>query len=78
MPIPVAADWLVCIDAGCFGLLHVSAVIDLINHAIAGLFELAQEQLFVGFLVLLSHGSGAAAEDDVVFDIGLCGVGRSQ
>ena len=78
MTIPVAANWLVGIDAGSFGLLDVLAVVDLINNAVTGLVELAQEQLFVGFLVLLSHGSGATAEDDVVFDIGLCGVRRSQ
>ena len=78
LTIPVAANWLVGIDAGSFGLLDVLAVVDLINNAVTGLVELAQEQLFVGFPVLLSHGSGAAAEDNVVFDIGLCRVRRSQ
>ena len=41
MSIPVAAGWLVCIDAGSLGLLDILTIINLLNDAIASLVELA-------------------------------------
>ena len=41
MSIPVAADWLVCIDAGSLGLLDILTIINLLNYAIASFVELA-------------------------------------
>ncbi|WP_255359962.1 hypothetical protein [Synechococcus sp. MIT S9504] len=41
--ISVAADWLICIDAGSFGLLDILTIIDLLNYATAGFVELTQE-----------------------------------
>ena len=49
-----------------FGLLHAFVVFHLLHDAIAGGIQMAQEQLFVSFLVFLSHGRGAFAENDVV------------
>ena len=49
-----------------FGLLNAFFVFHLLHDAIAGGIQMTQEQLFPSFLVFLSHGRGALAENDVV------------
>ncbi|WP_256359626.1 hypothetical protein [Synechococcus sp. UW179A] len=43
MSLPVSADWLICINAGGFGLFDILTVFDLLNHTVAGFVELTQE-----------------------------------
>lgn len=74
----VAAYWDIRVDAGIFSLFNIFLIVDLFNHAIACLVELAQEKLLVSLLIFLPHSRSATAENDVVLEIRLGGIRRSN